>query len=152
MAGRLVHISMSKDQGSLSLQRVSGFFKRSRAPPIIWTHDQTILTWSSGPDDRTSTVKLATGCTKLVTDIKNARVGVEKIVGQKNLVKIWQNLKTIRITWGCPTISPHKIIWLFPNNFLVSLTTKCITDDLLLTLVNKIWGQPFELELEYTTN
>ena len=28
------------------------------------------------------------------------------------------------------------------------MTTKCITDDLLLTFVNKIWVQPFELVLE----
>ena len=52
---------------------------------------------------------------------------------------------SIRITSGCLAISPHKIIWLFPDNFLVSLTKKCITDDLLLTFVNKIWVQPFEL-------
>ena len=46
---------------------------------------------------------------------------------------------SIRITSGClSSISPHKIIRLFPDNFLVSMTTKCITDDLLLTFVNKI--------------
>ena len=39
-------------------------------------------------------------------------------------------------------------MWLFPDNFLVSLTTKCITDDLLLSFVNNIWVQPFELVLE----
>ena len=55
---------------------------------------------------------------------------------------------SIRITSGCLSISPHKIIWLFLDNFLVSLTKKCITDDLLLTFVNKIWVQPFELVFE----
>ena len=59
-----------------------------------------------------------------------------------------ESATSIRITSERLSISPHKIIWLFPDNFLVSLTTKCIMDDLLLTFVNKIWVQPFELVLE----
>ena len=58
-----------------------------------------------------------------------------------------ESTTSIIIISGYLFISPHKIIWLFPDNFLVSLTTKCIMDDLLLTFVNKI-VQPFELVLE----
>ena len=58
-----------------------------------------------------------------------------------------ESTTSIRITSGHLSISPHKIIWPFPDNFLVSLTTKCIMDDLLLTFVNKI-VQAFELVLE----
>ena len=99
--------------------------------------------------------KLATGCTKLVTDIRKQMQelmwgGWQRILDFRAIEfggDVVESTNSIRITSGHLSISPDKIIWLFPDNFLVSLTTKCIMDDLLLTFVNKI-VQPFELVLE----
>ena len=62
--------ALQKDQGTLLLEMIFNSDKFTedkwlRVVPIMWAHDQTILTWSSGPDRRTDAMKSAEVCNRL---------------------------------------------------------------------------------------